>query len=681
LILKINGVNIRSEIGEIVTATIPLDRLTSIAALPSVVRIESSIRCTPLLDISIPAIGVDSVWDGYSGIAYEGEGSIIGIYDSGIDWSHPDFIDESGNSRILFLWDQTDNTDINTTSFAYGTEYNRSQINDKIDGMSVGLVQGKDHTGHGTHVAGIAAGNGRGTGNDQPSGVYKGVAPKADLIIVKGGNEFFNSDSIVDGINYIFQKAEALDPSCPVVVNLSVGGTHYGPHDGTSLYEKSLTNLLYENGRAIVVASGNEGDDPIHFMGELYSTYKDSLLIEFEVINNNPDERNDLYFDIWYEPELGLELIIEMPDQTRLDTVSTGEILTWPGDGAPMVYVSNEQNVHSNGDREIYIHISDRQNESEVENFQMGIWQLIFIGKWGRFDGWMYDKTVTAIITTGVDYTTLIAEPGNAHSVITVGSYTSRDSWPSLYQDPYHVTGLSVGELSSFSSPGPPRPNSAESSPQNKPEISAPGTYILSTLSNQMSWPDDQWVAMDSVHWALSGTSMAAPHVAGVAALLFEADLNASASTIENWIIASAKRDIYTGHAGESYYWDLNWGFGKLNAYQAILETDVEKEVGVVMPETFYLYQNVPNPFNQKTVIRFNISDKISRTHQEIDVVINDLQGREIRIIRKEFRTSGQYQVEWDGRNGESKICASGVYLYRLKIGDYSFCRKMILLR
>ncbi len=681
--LKSKGIRVRSEIGDVVTAALTLDQLRMAAALASVIRIEAASRCRPALDVSIHEIGADSVWAGYSGMPRQGEGVLIGIYDSGIDWSHPDFIDDMGESRILFLWDQTDDTDTGTTSFGYGTEYTQAQINDEIDGSSVGLVQGRDITGHGTHVAGIAAGNGRGTGNDQPAETYIGVAPKADLIVVKGGNEFFNSDSVVDGLNYIFQKAEAFDPSRPVVVNLSVGGTHNGPHDGTSLYERNLNNLLNENGRSIVVAAGNEGDDPIHFKGEMYSTVWDSVVIEFEVQTNDIEGKNDLYFDIWYTSAMGLKLIIEMPDQTRLDTVDAGETLFWPQNGMPMIYIRNDDidAVHANGDKEIYIHLSDTQNGGVIQNFETGTWKLIFVGKWGRFDGWMYDKTVTARITQGVDYSTLIAEPGNAHRVITVGSYTSRINWPSLSQNPWGPGGITAGELSSLSSPGPTRPNSAQSNPPNKPEITAPGEYILSSLSDQLPWPGNQYVATDSVHWALHGTSMAAPHVTGAVALLFEAFPDTSLSIIKNWIISSAKRDGYTGHANESYYWDDHWGYGKLDVYQAVLQTDVEENERGSVPEKFVLLQNYPNPFNQATVIQFDVSGEIRWLSEKIKIGIYNLQGREVRTIKKEVRAPGQYRVEWSGLDSKDRICPSGIYIYRLEVGSSLFSRKMILLR
>ncbi len=682
--LKSAGVRTHSEIGDVVTATLTPVQLWTVAALPSVIRIESVSRCKAALDVSIHEIGADSVWAGYLGVPRQGEGVIIGIYDSGIDWTHPDFIDNSNDSRILFLWDQTDNTDTGTTSFGYGTEYTQEQINNEIDGTPAGLVQGRDRTGHGTHVAGIAAGNGRGAGNDKPSEVYVGVAPRADLIIVKGGDGVYDNDRIVDGINYIFQKAEAFDPSRPVAINLSVGGTHHGSHDGTSLYERSLTNFLNEDGRAIVTAAGNEGDDPIHFKGEMYSTVWDSVVIEFEVETNESETRNDLYFDIWYTSALGLKLIVETPSHTRLDTVDAGEILFWPQAGMPMIHVQNddEDTEHSNGDKEIYIHLSDTQNGGAIQNFETGIWKLIFVGKWGRFDGWMYDRSVTARITQGVDYSTLIAEPGNANRVLTVGSYVSRINWPSLSQNPWGPGGLTAGQRSSFSSQGPTRPNSTQSNPPSKPEITAPGEYILSSLSDQTSWPGNQYIATDSVHWALHGTSMAAPHVTGAVALLFESFPDTSISIVKNWIISSAKRDANTGHAGEQYYWDDQWGYGKLDIYRAVLKTDVEEEeASEFIPESFDLWQNYPNPFNQTTVIRFNVPEKTGRLNRKAVIQIYDIQGRVVQKIEKEVQAPGQYRVEWSGQDSNSRICSSGIYIYRLEIGPGSYSRKMILLR
>ena len=231
------GLIIRSQAQNIITATLPVSLLQTVVRIPSVKAIEPGLSCQPMLDASIPEIGVNLVWKGFGGEAYQGEGVIIGLYDSGIDWTHEDFIRSDGTSRILWIWDQTDQSGIPPQDFGYGSEYSQSQINDEIDGIPEGVVQGLDRTGHGTHVAGIAAGSGRATGNGLPSEIYRGVAPEADLIIVKGGDNYFFSTSIIEGLTYIFQKANMIDSSIPTVVNLSVGGIQMGPHDGSSLFE------------------------------------------------------------------------------------------------------------------------------------------------------------------------------------------------------------------------------------------------------------------------------------------------------------------------------------------------------------------------------------------------------------------------------------------------------------
>ncbi|MCJ7812328.1 S8 family serine peptidase, partial [bacterium] len=173
-ILKENGVCVHSVIGDIVTAVLPLSMVRSVAELIEVSYIEASSVCKLMLDKSIPEINVDQIWNCDLGSPYKGEGVIIGIYDSGIDWSHQDFIDANGESRILYLWDQTTSSSDPPDGFNYGTEYAQSEINNEIDGTPAGVVQGRDSTGHGTHVAGIAAGNGR-AGSEQPT--YIGVAP------------------------------------------------------------------------------------------------------------------------------------------------------------------------------------------------------------------------------------------------------------------------------------------------------------------------------------------------------------------------------------------------------------------------------------------------------------------------------------------------------------------------
>src|SRR5690606_36379248 len=122
-------------------------------------------------------------------------------------------------------------------------------------------IRHRDSGGHGTHVAGIAAGDGSAAGQGQPAFTFVGVAPEADLIIVKvggGGTEGLGtSANALDAVNYCYQRAQALDR--PIAVNMSLGD-NLGPHDGTSLLERGLDNLLGGPGRAFVKSAGNVGD-------------------------------------------------------------------------------------------------------------------------------------------------------------------------------------------------------------------------------------------------------------------------------------------------------------------------------------------------------------------------------------------------------------------------------------
>ena len=415
--LRDAGVHVRSKVGEIVTATLPVSLLDEVAHMPLVSRIEQAVICKPLLDESIPEIGVDRVWNGELGTVYRGEGVLVGIYDSGIDWSHPDFISENENSRILYIWDQTATGDA-PTGYDYGAEFDQDDINNEIKGITVGVVQGMDTWGHGTHVAGIAAGNGCGTGNGQDSEIYVGAAPKADLVVVKGGDGVFTTDRILDGLAYIFEKADAMGR--PVAVNLSVGGTHKGPHDGTSLFEQAIDEMLIgSTSRVLVVPSGNEGNDNIHFF-DVFSTgdREDSVRVSFEIGQNVEGTEDYTRFDIWYPTSTDVSLTIVTPSGQRIGPVNDEtQFVENSAEGDVTVTIS------ASGDEEMVVWFSDGASE---DNLATGSWQLIFAGYPGWLDGWLYESSMGAVITQGATQSTLVAEPGNAFSVITVGSYISR---------------------------------------------------------------------------------------------------------------------------------------------------------------------------------------------------------------------------------------------------------------
>ena len=182
-----------------------------------------------------------------------GKGVVVGMVDSGLDWDHPDFWSSSTDTRILYSWNQTiaAQGDENPPPwFGYGVEY------DSLD-IIAGTIREADTMGHGTHVMGIAAGDGSATNGLEPPGRYAGLAPEAYIISVK--TTWFDAD-VVDGVDYIFRRAEAL--GLPCVVNLSLG-SHYGPHDGTGPFEAAIANLTGP-GKIVVGAAGNSGSDALH---------------------------------------------------------------------------------------------------------------------------------------------------------------------------------------------------------------------------------------------------------------------------------------------------------------------------------------------------------------------------------------------------------------------------------
>ena len=259
--LKEAGLLVRSVYGPVAYGDIRVKDLEHLAALPQVKRIEQESQARPLLDESVPEIHVPAVWSGSP--SYKGTGVVVGVVDTGIDIFHNCFRKpDGGATRILALWDQTLPTSSPPAGFTYGQEFTAQQINDALNHPDQPFAH-QDVDGHGTHVAGTAAGDGSQSGNCHLSDHFIGVAPDADLIIVKSE---FGGRTYVDGVKYVFDKADALVPKKkPAVVNLSLGGVG-APHDGTSADELALDALLPPGtaGKVVVAAAGNSADDGFH---------------------------------------------------------------------------------------------------------------------------------------------------------------------------------------------------------------------------------------------------------------------------------------------------------------------------------------------------------------------------------------------------------------------------------
>lgn len=670
------GVPIESQFRSFVTARIPLDLLDKIAELPGVRWIEASRTLYPTLNVSVPATGADKIQNGLvGGTPYRGSGVIVGIVDTGIDWKHLDFrLDaDTTQSRILFLWDQTitkvgsEKTprDRDVTLPNYGVEYLQSEINNEIDGSPANFVREEDTNGHGTHVSGISAGD----GSSSSSG-FKGVAPEADLIIVKAGDGSFPSTNVIDAVNYINKKATDLGK--PFVINLSLGG-HEGAHDGSRADEIALDAVLGDPGKVAAVAAGNDGGDFIHAGATV--AQGGSAFVEFNIASYaaSSGNLNDyVLLDLWYEGGDALAVTVRTPAGTTF-TKNSGTpgsgVETSTNEGA--IFIDNASTGLNpvNGDKNCIIQVYDNTASKPPAP---GAWRITVSGTLvtagGRFDIWLHSKTMDdATLTTGGDNSRIVAMPGTSSEVITVASYVTKTSWQSIDGNTYSFNPSdTLQSISEFSSGGPTRDN------RQKPDFSAPGDGIVSALSRDAS-PATPFIVSDGKHQIESGTSQATPHVTGVAALLLQINPSLTAAQVRNALTSTAKSDTKTGSVPNS-----RWGFGKMDAFAAAnsVVSTVER-VASSLPSQFTLRQNYPNPFNPSTVIEFELPrDEIVR------LSVYDVTGEEVaRIIDNERLSTGQYRVHWNALSRSGVPLSSGVYLYRLEAGEYTGRAKMVLVR
>lgn len=424
-----------------------------------------------------------------------GRGCVIGVVDWGCDFAHPDFRNPEGKTRLLALWDQRAQKDRKAPApYGYGVVHMREAINHALTTSdpyaTLNYHPADADTGqgaHGTHVLGIAAGNGRG-------GCPPGIAPEADLVFVhsatlarEGPDRLGDSVTLLEAIDFI--KRVAGDR--PWVINLSMG-RHGEPHDGTTLVEQGLDQVLRAApGRAIVQSTGNYFDRRIHSSGQLRPSEQRQLVWIVEEIDPTPNQ-----LEVWYSGLDTFDVEVVGPDECLQQSAALDEQAAFIVKGIEVgkIYHRRAEPNNLSNHVEIFLH----------RGAPNGRWIVTLKGKEvldGRYHAWIERDAACPRCqsTFSVDDAVSTSTTGticNGFRTIAVGAYN--------LHSPEH-------ELAPFSSSGPTRDG------RLKPDLVAPGVRVLAARSAPRE-PDDETPLVTR----MSGTSMAAPYVAGTVALMFE---------------------------------------------------------------------------------------------------------------------------------------------------------------
>jgi minor extracellular serine protease Vpr len=607
--LQRQGFTIGSQIGNVLSLRGPLQGLDILKQNPSIQRVEMAALIAPQLERVRADTRADSVHAGL-GLPKEftGKNVIIGITDWGFDYTHPTFYDTAlSRYRIVAAWDQYKTSGPPPQNVNYGTVYNTEQSLKAAESDTANIY--KVHY-HGTHVAGIAAGGGAGTN-------AIGLAPEADLVFL---TFLIDAAAVLDGI--VWMKSIADNEAKRLVINMSWGLYQLGALDGTSLLSNALDSLSAQ-GVVFVTSAGNNGDVNFHIE---HHFQQDSIVSR---VNFYPYSANENMYGqrllMWGEPGKHFKAYVRILAPGNTVLAST-----------PLIYTAdssfNQQGTLLLGTDTIQYQLevsslnpgNGRPNMSIIVNnpFTQYATDLVILADSGSVHAWNITELTTNVGNWGMPFTAPapfytagnnqygIGEPACTPSVISVAAYTSE----------FLVNGNTVGgNLANFSSAGP------LINGIRKPDIAAPGVNVLSAINAYTNAP---FTLAQSVNFQgksypfarLSGTSMSAPVVSGIVALMLEANPSLSPQEIKEILIRTARTDSKTGTLPPDGH--LRWGHGKVHAWKAVQEAlnalsiqNNHKENALIL---------FPNPANHTIHLQLPIGN-----HQAI-ITIYDMQGKTI---------------------------------------------------
>lgn len=518
---------------------------------------------------------------------------LIGLIDvGGFDFSHPDFLVEREvddetvrETRFEVIWDQGAIGGRKPRGLPYGALIRREEMNAAIAAAPAVGVAATDLAGqsvqvpgsHGTHVASVAAGN-------------RGVCPDAMIaaVLISLTEEeqarhltFYDSAALAHAVDFLFDLGR--EKGLPTVINISLG-TNGHAHDGTSPISRWIETALDEPGRCACVAAGNAGQDAPQFegdlgflMGRIHASGRLparglAVDLEWQVVGNGIVDVSENELEIWYEPGDELAVSVRPPSGGWLGPVRPGEYienLQLPSETFLSVY--SERYLPANGANRISIFLSPRLKD-RIVGIEAGRWTVRLHGvevRDGRFDAWIERDDPRPLGRVGE------SQAWRFPSYFTARTNVDRSSVSSIACG-HRVISVANGDergerINPSSSQGPTRDG------RNKPDIAAPGTDIVAARG--FADPGRPWISM-------TGTSMAAPYVAGVAAQMLALEPRLTATQILGMLRRTARP-----LPGSTYEWRNDAGFGRIDPERALaqvslpfapldLEEREEKELG-----------------------------------------------------------------------------------------------------
>ncbi len=465
-------------------------------------------------------------------LSLTGRGVVMAFIDTGIDYTLDIFKDANGNTRILSIWDQTDQTGTPPEGYLFGSEYTREQIDEALQNSNpYSIVPSRDELQHGTSMAGVAAGSAIDGGR-----TYTGAAPESDIVVIKLKQckpymrdyylipedvPAYAENDIMLAVKYAESFAVAFER--PVVICMGVG-TNQGNHAGNSPLARYLDEVATQRSRAVVVAGGNEGNAAHHFRGQLKTGQSDNSNYEDVEIRVGENTRG-FFLELWGSVPDVFNIAIRSPGG---ETISPSRIRSGRSGGTyAFVYEQTKITIDS-----ILVEQSTGE-ELIVMRFELptpGIWNIRVIAQGEVYSGIFHIWLPIQQFMTGETYflepdpNITLTEPAYAFSVITVSTYNDLNN--SFYLE--SGRGFSrTGEI--------------------KPDFAAPGVNI------------------STIYGAMSGSSLAAAITSGAVAQFMQwavvqgNKILVESVEIKSFFIRGASRD------GNLVYPNPEWGYGRLN--------------------------------------------------------------------------------------------------------------------